>query len=96
MVKTYREVLRDIKPGETWDCIGDCNIKNISYISNRIRIEYYSSVTCHILDDDAHFKLRKKEVEFEDAIKALKEGKIIESCETSRLCRMDECLIGKK
>ena len=32
MVKTFREVLQNIKPGETWDCINDCNIKSISYI----------------------------------------------------------------
>ena len=96
MIKTYREVLQDIRPGEVWESIGNCNIKSISYIDKEIRIEFYSSAICHILNDNAEFKLKKEEVEFEDAIKALKEGKIIESCETLRLCKMDERLIGKK
>lgn len=89
MVKTFREVLQNIKPGETWDCINDCNIKSISYIDKSIRIEYYSSIICYVLDD-AQFKLRKEEVEFEDAIKALKEGKTIESCETERMYKTRE------
>lgn len=95
MIKTFREVLQNIKPGETWDCINDCNIKSISYIDKSIRIEHCSNIICYVLDN-AQFELRKEEVEFEDAIKALKEGKIIESCETLRLCKMDEHLIGKK
>ena len=94
MVKTFREVLQNIKPGENWDCINDCNIKSISYIDKSIRIEYCSSIICYVLDD-AQFKLRKEEVEFEDAIKALKEGKIIESCKTFRLYKIDECVNGK-
>ena len=89
MVKTFREVLQNIKPGETWDCINDCNIKSISYIDKSIRIEYCSSIICYVLDD-AQFKLRKEEVEFEDAIKALKEGKTIESCETERIYKTRE------
>nr|DAO48566.1 MAG TPA: hypothetical protein [Caudoviricetes sp.] len=89
MVKTFREVLQNIKPGETWDCINDCNIKSISYIDKSIRIEYCSSIICYVLDD-AQFKLRKEEVEFEDAIKALKEGKTIESCETERMYKTRE------
>ena len=96
MIKTYREVLQDIRPGEVWESIGNCNIKSISYIDKEIRIEFYSRINYHALIDDAKFKLKKEEVEFEDAIKALKEGKIIESCETLRLCKMDERLIGKK
>lgn len=89
MVKTFREVLQNIKPGETWDCINDCNIKSISYIDKSIRIEYCSSIICYVLDD-AQFKLRKEEVEFEDAIKALKKGKTIESCETERMYKTRE------
>ena len=96
MIKTYREVLQNIRPGETWESIGNCNIKSISYIDKEIRIEFDSSAIYHALNDDAKFRLKKEEVEFEDAIKALKEGKIIESCETLRLCKMDERLIGKK
>ena len=102
MIKTYRKVLQDIRPGEVWESIGNCNIKNISYIDKKIRIEFISSTIYHALNDDAKFRLKKEEIEFEDAIKALKEGKTIESCETSSLYRikrysnMDTILSGKQ
>ena len=100
MVKTYREVLQDIRPGEIWECIeSDSIIRTIRYYKNKaIEMECTPSSQSGIfyVDIDKKFKLKKEEVEFEDAIKALKEGKIIESCETLRLCKMDERLIGKK
>lgn len=101
MVKTYREVLQDIRPDETWESIGNCNIKSISYIDKKIRIEFDSSTIYHALNDDAKFRLKKEEVEFEDAIKALKEGKTIESCVTSSLYKirrrcMDDTILTSK
>lgn len=101
MVKTYREVLRNIRPGETWECIGDCNMKSISYIDEKIRIEFHEIITCNVLDDDTLFKLKKDEVEFEDAVKALKEGKTIESCVTASLYKikrrcMDDTILTSK
>ena len=102
MIKTYRKVLRDIKPGETWECIGNCNIKSISYIDKEIRIEFDSSTIYHALNDDAKFRLKKEEIEFEDAIKALKVGKTIESCETlslykiKRQCSVDSILSSRQ
>lgn len=100
MIKTYREVLRDIKPGETWECTENNSIiKAVRYYEDKtIETEYttFSQSNIFCVNTNRKFKLKKDEVEFEDAIKALKEGKIIESCETSRLCRIDECLIGKK
>ena len=100
MIKTYREVLRDIKPGETWECIENNSIiKAVRYYEDKtIEIEYttFSQSSIFCVNTNRKFKLKKDEVEFEDAIKALKEGKIIESCETSRLCRIDERLIDKK
>ncbi len=99
MIKTYREVLRDIKPGETWECIENSIIKAVRcYKDKSIEMEYttFSQSGIFCVSADKEFKLKKDEVEFEDAIKALKEGKIIESCETSRLCRIDKCFIDKK
>lgn len=99
MIKTYREVLRDIQPGEIWECIEEGLIKAIRYHEDKtIEIEYttFSQSGIFCVNVNRKFKLKKDEVEFEDAIKALKEGKIIESCETSRLCRIDEHFIGKK
>lgn len=98
MIKTFREVLRDIKPGETWECVEDGIIKAIRYYKDEaIEIEYttFSQSGIFCVNVDRKFKLKKDEVEFEDAIKALKEGKTIESCETSRLCKIDECFKGK-
>ena len=100
MVKTYREVLQDIRPGEIWECIeSDSIIRTIRYYKDEaIEMECTPSSQSNIfyVDIDKKFKEKKEEVEFEDAIKALKKGKIIESCETLRLCKMDERLIGKK
>ena len=102
MIKTYRQVLQDIRPGETWECIGNCNIKSISYIDKEIRIEFDSSTIYHALNDDAKFRLKKEEIEFEDAIKALKVGKTIESCETlslykiKRQCSVDSILSSRQ
>ena len=102
MIKTYRKVLRDIRPDETWESIGNCNIKSISYIDKKIRIEFDSSTIYHALNDDAKFRLKKEEIEFEDAIKALKVGKTIESCETlslykiKRQCNVDSILSSRQ
>ena len=102
MIKTYRKVLQDIKPGEVWESIGNCNIKSISYIDKEIRIEFDSSTIYHALNDDAKFRLKKEEIEFEDAIKALKVGKTIESCETlslykiKRQCSVDSILSSRQ
>ena len=102
MIKTYRKVLRDIRPGDTWESIGNCNIKSISYIDNEIRIEFDSRAIYHALNDNAQFRLKKEKVEFEDAIKALKVGKTIESCETlslykiKRQCNVDSILSSRQ
>ena len=93
MVKTFREVLRIIKPGETWECTEICNIKEIKYYKNgMIETTYttFSQSGMFCVDGERLFKLKKDEVTFEDAIKALKEGKIIESCETERMYKTGE------
>lgn len=90
MIKTYREVLRDIQPGEIWDCKKDCNLKSISYKNNVIRINYECHVDSYTMNDDVQFELRKEKVEFEDAIKALKENKIIQSLKTEYYFKIDK------
>lgn len=105
MVKTYREVLQDIRPGETWECIeSDSIIRAIRYYKDEvIEMECTPSSQSSIfyVDIDKKFRLKKDEVEFEDAIKALKEGKTIESCETSSLYKikrrcMDDTILTSK
>ena len=105
MVKTYREVLQDIRPGETWECIeSDSIIRAIRYYEDEaIEMECTPSSQSSIfyVDIDKKFRLKKDEVEFEDAIKALKEGKTIESCETSSLYKikrrcMDDTILTSK
>ena len=105
MVKTYREVLQDIRPGEIWECIeSDSIIRTIRYYEDEaIEMEYTPSSQSGIfyVDIDKKFKLKKEEVEFEDAIKALKEGKTIESCETLSLYKirrrcMDDTILTSK
>ncbi len=93
MVKTFREVLRDIKPGETWICTENCIIRDIRcYKDGMIETTYttFSQSGMFCVDGKRLFKLKKNEVEFEDAVKALKEGKIIESCETERMYKVGE------
>lgn len=106
MIKTYREVLRDIQPGEIWECIEEGLIKAIRYHEDEtISIEYttFSQSGIFCVNANRKFKLKKNEVEFEDAIKALKEGKTIESCETFCLYKIkrrgndkDTILSGKQ
>ena len=93
MVKTFREVLRDIKPGETWECTENCNIREIKCCKNgMIETTYttFSQSGMFSVDGRKLFKLKRNEVAFEDAIKTLKEGKVIESCETKRMYKIEE------
>lgn len=105
MVKTYREVLQDIRPGEIWECIeSDSIIRAIRYYKDEgLEMEYttFSQSGIFYVDIDKKFRLKKDEVEFEDAVKALKEGKTIESCETSSLYKirrrcMDDTILTSK
>ena len=105
MVKTYREVLQDIRPGEIWECIeSDSIIRAIRYYEDEaIEMECTPSSQSNIfyVDIDKKFRLKKDVVEFEDAIKALKEGKTIESCVTSSLYKirrrcMDDTILTSK
>ena len=66
MVKTYREVLQDIRPGETWECIeSDSIIRTIRYYKDEaIEMECTPSSQSGIfyVDIDKKFKLKKDEL----------------------------------
>ena len=81
MEKTFREVIADIKEGEVWESKN----KIVRCFFDGIQI-YHKDESRHtpsmlMLDIDK-FTLRRKLYTFEEAFKALEEGKKIESCFT--------------
>lgn len=92
MEKTFREVIRDIKEGEVWECTRkDARIKRIRL--DGILVFDYG----HLITEDRSairstdkFKLQRKEYTFEEAFKAYEEGKEIESCEKVSYKKIDE------
>lgn len=75
MEKTFREVIKDIKPGENWEnshkkieCIGDTIIIKSNYYTNELKFS-----------EENLYTLERKEYTFEEAFKAYEEGKEIES-----------------
>ena len=78
MEKTFREVIKDIKPGEIWEAYPVVRITNNSgkiFIDTlRERIQFS--------EIDKEFKLKREEYTFEEAFKAYEEGKEIESIRT--------------
>ena len=78
MEKTFREVIKDIKPGEIWEAYPVVRITNNSgkiFIDTlRERIQFS--------EIDKEFKLKREEYTFEEAFKAYEEGKEIETIRT--------------
>ena len=85
MEKTFREVIADIKPGEVWECKeinrqivrGDREFIEIRKIDGR----GFDKAVGLIVGNEK-YKLQRKEYTFEEAFKALEEGKEIESMNT--------------
>ena len=81
MEKTFKDVMNTIKEGETW--INKCKDRRLTKIQksyNSIIFESdkeYINVGVNLNDI---FVLDKKKYTFEEAMKALKKGDIIESC----------------
>ncbi|MDU5108865.1 MAG: hypothetical protein E6248_00345 [Clostridium sp.] len=77
---TFKEVIANIKEGEVWE--GECRI--IKCINSNISIWNKDGCKsdCFLFIDDYKFKLQRKEYTFEEAFKALEEGKEIESVES--------------
>lgn len=81
MRKTFRELMNTIKEGETW--INKCKDRRLAKIQksyNSIVFEFDNEYTNVGVNLNDIFVLDKKKYTFEEAMKALKEGKEIESC----------------
>ena len=81
MEKTFQEIINTIKEGETW--INKCKDRRLAKIQksyNSIVFEFDNEYTNVGVNLNDIFVLDKKKYTFEEAMKALKEGKEIESC----------------
>ena len=77
MEKTFREVIKEIKPGEVWEngCGKiECTDDTITIVSN---YKFYTDVLK--ISEENLYTLERKEYTFEEAFKAYEEGKEIES-----------------
>ena len=81
MEKTFQEVMNTIKEGETWiNKYDDRRLAKIEKSYNSIVFEFDNEYTNVGVNLDDIFVLDKKKYTFEEAVKALKKGDIIESC----------------
>ena len=81
MEKTFQEIINTIKEGETW--INKCKDRRLAKIQksyNSIVFEFDNEYTNVGVNLNDIFVLDKKKYTFEEAMKALMEGDIIESC----------------
>ena len=81
MEKTFKDVMNTIKEGETW--INKCKDRRLAKIQksyNSIVFEFDNEYTNVGVNLDDIFVLDKKKYTFEEAMKALKKGDMIESC----------------
>lgn len=84
MEKTFQEIINTIKEGEVW--INKCKDRRLAKIE-----KHYETVIFELSDNHKDvgirlndiFVLDKKKYTFEEAMKALKKGDIIESCYSS-------------
>ena len=81
MEKTFADVINNIKEGEVWvNKYDDRRLAKIEKSSNVIHFKFNGEFEkIGVMLDDI-FVLDKKKYTFEEAMKALKEGKEIESC----------------
>ena len=81
MEKTFQEVMNTIKEGETWiNKYDDRRLAKIEKSYNSIVFEFDNEYTNVGVNLDDIFVLDKKKYTFEEAMKALKKGDMIESC----------------
>ena len=80
--KTFKEVIRDIKKGETWETVDKGYVlKSITYEEDSESLEFYhnnSILDLHI-DPNQEFVLKIKSYDFDEAYIELLNGGIIES-----------------
>ena len=81
-MKTFKEVVRDIKEGETWETVDKGYVlKSITYEEDSESLEFYhnnSILDLHI-DPNQEFVLKIKSYDFDEAYIELLNGSIIES-----------------
>lgn len=81
MEKTLAEIINTIKEGEVW--VNKCKDRRLAKIEksyNSIIFEFDNEYTNVGVNLNDIFILDRKKYSFEEAMKALKEGKEIESC----------------
>lgn len=84
MIKTFKEIIMNIKGHQIWKPLAsDSRVKEIESIefnnSDGVLINLDDKYNCVFIPSDMEFELERNEVSFEEAIKAFKEGKEIES-----------------
>ena len=95
MEKTFREVIKDIKPGEVWEN----SYKEIKCIGDTITIRSTYNTNCDTLNfsEESLYTLKRKVYTFEEAFKAYEEGKEIESIRNKvKLKKKDDVLLFYK
>ena len=81
-MKTLKEVVRDIKEGETWETVdGSYKLKSITREEGSKCLEFNSSDTsrCFCIDPNQEFVLKIKSYDFNEAYIELLNGNVIES-----------------
>lgn len=81
MEKTFKDVMNTIKEGEVW--INKCKDRRLAKIEKHyetVIFEFDNEYTNVGVNLNDIFVLDKKKYTFEEAMKALKKGDIIESC----------------
>ena len=81
-MKTLKEVVRDIKEGETWETVdGSYKLKSITREEGSKCLEFNSSDTsrCFCIDPNQEFVLKIKSYDFNEAYIELLNGRVIES-----------------
>ena len=81
-MKTLKEVIRDIKEGETWETVdGSYKLKSITREEGSKCLEFNSSDAsrCFYIDPNQEFVLKTKPYDFNEAYIELLNGRVIES-----------------
>ena len=90
MVKTFKEVIEDIKEKEIWE---NENFILMLTFDKKIRIthkEGFDDCVAIYIDINSKFKLKREEYTFAEAFKAYEEGKEIESLESRYKYKQNE------
>ena len=80
--KTFKEVIRDIKEGETWETVdGSYKLKSITREegSRYLEFNYSDETRSFYIDPNQEFVLKIKSYDFNEAYIELLNGRVIES-----------------